>query len=470
MYARDLMIWLHERVARMEPFEHTQKRFESLRAYGLLPRGRENASARLSYEQIASAILGFAHPLFGFAGHASLILGDLKPVGGLNASFRKQPNLLGVVAELIKGGDECRELLRLTLSVENSFNGDEYTASVYFRDPCKPRKISFVSKYASGLQAPGAEREFDHEKLDSLTAIQRSFGARFFRQLEDDNSIARQMDLPIKTDWTEYESEEEKSAFHKKLGALPSSRFLNLRVDAQVRWPNEPTRLNFGGHNLVLFPMTHQNSHSISIDLMYEKISVEDARSLINRLLSVMSWCDDRPASLHEGWSGNPVPVPIPKRNLAFSTMREWHFYRSLPNDEGLKTCLAYYRDGLNAISSGLVSHAVVSFFRVFETKYHNKEKVRKWVEVVFQNAVAKLSEQTLKLFERDRHQVGADLGTYVYTNCRVATAHAARDVPSDPDAATEFQRLFNAAKVIQRLARYFIEEEYKYSNSYNTD
>jgi hypothetical protein len=61
MYARDLMVWLHERLAQQEEIEKTLQRFERLRGNALLPRGRENAGLRLSDEQIANAVLAFAH-------------------------------------------------------------------------------------------------------------------------------------------------------------------------------------------------------------------------------------------------------------------------------------------------------------------------------------------------------------------------------------------------------------------------
>ena len=470
MYARDLMLWLHERLAERGTLDQTQKRFESLRGYALLPRGRENAGMRLSDEQIASAVLGFAHPLPGFTGHASLILGDLRPVGGTKASFREEPNLQRVVAHLIAAGDKNSDLLRMTLSVEHDFQSDEYSAVIYVRKNGEGRVISFASKYAHSLFISGADESYDHERLSKLTAAQRSFGSSFFQELSHSVSISRHLDRPLKTDWREYETEKEKAEFHRRLGARPSSRFLNLRVDAQVTWPKEPTRVQFDGHYLVLFPKTKDHSHSISIDLAHERISADDARSLINRMLSVMSWCDDQPASLHEGWSGNPIPVPVPKQNLAFMTMHEWHFHRTLPSNGDLKRCLAYYRDGLNAYSSGLVSHAVLSFFRVFETKYDKKKKVQSWVNDVFPEIEKTLLEEELLAFEEDRELDGTDLGTYVYVNCRVATAHAAHDAPSDPDGADEARRLFNAARVMQRLAHYFIEQEYKFSDSYFTD
>lgn len=469
MYARDLMIWLHERLAKHSALDETQKRFESLRGYNLLPRGRENAGVRLSNEQIASAVLGFAHPAPGFAGHASLILGDLRPVGGPKASFKAAQDLRGAVAALIEAGDINSDLARLTLCVEQGFTDDEYTAVIYLREDGQTKTVSFVSKYAYSLLALGAEEGYDHERLDQLTAVQRSFGSGFFRDLSSAVSISRLLDRPFKTNWLEYETEEEKAEFYRRLGARLTSRYMNLRVEAQVTWPREPTRIEFGGRHLVLFPKTKDNSHSVSIDLAHERISADEARTLINRMLSVMGWCDDRPASLHEGWSGNPVPVPVPRQNLAFVTAHEWHFYRALPDNEDLMRCLAYYRDGLNAYSAGLASHAVVSFYRVFETHYDSGKKVTKWVNAVFSNIESFTSDKTLQAFELDRQAEGVDHGTYVH-KCRVAAAHGARDIRSDPDGAEEARRLLTASQIIQRLARYFVKQEFNFSTSYLED
>lgn len=470
MYARDLIIWLHERLAGRGTLDQTRKRFESLRGYNLLPQGRENAGIRLSAEQIANAILGFAHPMPGSAGHASLILGDLRPVGGPKASFRSAPSVKDAVAVLIGAGDTAADLLRLTLSVEQGFEGDEYAAVLCFSENGQTKTVSFVSKYADSLLRLGAEESYPHERLDKPTAVQRSLGSRFFRDISREVSISRHLDRPLKTDWREYATEEEKAEFHRRLGARRSSRFLNLRVDAQVTWPKEPTRMEFGGHHLVLFPKTKDHSHSISIDLTHERISEDDARSIMNRMLSVMSWCDNRPASLHEGWSGNPIPAPVPRQNLGFTTMHEWHFYRTLPDNEDLMRCLAYYRDGLNAHSVGLASHAVLSFFKVFETRYDNGNKVKDWVNDIFPKVEPSIAESALQAFEADRQSVGVNVGTYVYRNCRVATAHAARDVPSDPDGTEESRRLLNASRIMRRLARYFIKHEFGFSTSYLTD
>ena len=470
MFAKNLSLLLHRQLSEAYSYDETLKRFETLRGYGQLPRGRDKAGQRLTDEEIARAILGYVPTQSGWAGHVALIMSDLRPVGGMDASFQKSSSLVGVMAALLNEDDHYNAFVSLTLSIARVPGNDKYQARIVFDNAGERKSSYYVSKYATSLTVSGAEETYDHERPLSSNTHQLVLNLEFFRNLKRNVDLARHWNIPLETDWREYKTEEERDAFHKRLGASANSRFLNLRVDAQVTWPKEPTRINFGGLHLVLFPKTKDHSHSVSIDLTHNRTSAENARTLINRMLSVMSWCDDQPASLHEGWPGNPVPVPVPKQNLAFATMHEWHFYRELSNNEDLLQCLAFYRDGLNANSVSLASHAVLSFFRVFETKYDTKRKVKDWIVTVFPDVELLLAEHELQAFEEDRELAGVDLASYVYVNCRVATAHAASDARSDPDGAEESRRLFNAARIIQRLARYFINQEFEFSDSYLTD
>ena len=428
------MEWLHDRLGDRRSSDETQRRFESLRSHNLLPRGRENSDARLTNWQISSALLSFGDERPGYGGHAALILGDLRPVGGQDASFQKAPTLLEAVSKFFDGSDDAKTLVRLTLSVERNFEDDKYVAKLLVREGVTTRTIPFVSKYAHSLIQPDAAGTYDYERLDALISRERAFGANFFRCLARAVTLSRHLDRPYKWDRQEYETEEASKAFHTGLGARPSSCFMNLRVDAQVAWPKEPTRIKFGGHHLVLFPKTEDQSHSVSIDLAHEKISADEARSLINRMLSVMSWCENQPSSLHEGWSGNPIPVPVPRLNKAFSTMMTWTFERNDPRNEELRRCLAYYRDGLNAASVGLVSHAVLSFYRVFEVKYNESSEAKPWIAKTYPKVRSQLSDEALKVFEQEAQSDGSTIENYIWKRCRVATAHAAKKTPSDPD------------------------------------
>lgn len=151
-------------------------------------------------------------------------------------------------------------------------------------------------------------------------------------------------------------------------------------------------------------------------------------------------------------------------------TASEWCFFRSPPNDEELGRCLAFYRDGLNALSVGLASHAVLSFYRVIETKFgQNKWDAIRWINTAYEELGTRVTE-FLGAYELDRQSTRLSHGEYIYKRCRIATAHAARDAPSDPDGAEETRRLLNAARAIQQLARHFIKGEFEFSDSYLSD
>ncbi|MDD7972105.1 methylamine utilization protein MauJ [Roseinatronobacter alkalisoli] len=467
MYAKNLSLLLHRELSEQRSYDETLKRFESLRGCGQLPRGRNRAAQRLSNDEIARAILGYVPTGSGWAGHVALIMGDLRPVGGVSASFKGAASLRAAMAALFANDDDCNSLMSLTLSIARIPGNDEYQAKLIFEEDGQRKTTSYVSKYALSLAGAGAEKDFDHDRPLSTNTRQLVLNREFFRNLKRDVDLSRHLDRPLETDWREYETEEERNAFHERLGARKGSVFLNLGVDTTVTWPKKPTRVEFGGHHFVLFPKTKETSHSISIDLQGERISAEDARTLLNRFLSVLSWCDDRHAILRQGWSGNPVPVPVPRREMAFSTMMTWMFYRSLPDDEQLLNCLSYYREGLNAAEAEIVSQEVLSFFKVFEMRRKGPQ-VGRWIAEEFDAACKNVPPEFLKRFNEDRQEKAVE--KYVYENCRVAVAHASKKFTSDADMSSETRRLSVAAEIVRALARHYIRTTFSFSDSYLSD
>jgi hypothetical protein len=105
MYAKNLarilgLLLQNSDVSYSAPQEMDQ-RFESLRRYGRLPRGREQREEKLSPQHIAAAVFGLIplHP--GWAGHVAIVLDGLRPVGGPGASFFEAKTISGVVETLL---------------------------------------------------------------------------------------------------------------------------------------------------------------------------------------------------------------------------------------------------------------------------------------------------------------------------------------------------------------------------------
>src|SRR2546430_16715290 len=63
------------------------QRFQQLRGWGLLSKGRGKNAEHLSPTEIVAGILSVVAAKPGYAGIVSKILMDLRPVGGIRASF-----------------------------------------------------------------------------------------------------------------------------------------------------------------------------------------------------------------------------------------------------------------------------------------------------------------------------------------------------------------------------------------------
>lgn len=271
MFAKDLEYLLAEccRQSDVSPVDAADiaARFHSLRGRGKLPRGRETRARRLSTTEIAAATFGLVPVNPNWAGHAAVILGDLRPVGGAGASFHGAASLTAAVENLLTNRSAREGFLTLTLSVA--------------------------------------------ERVD--TAVARSVA----------------FPEPPAGDGSEYNEEEALQARYRALGVQNHSRFLNVGVDTQVTWPKQEMLVQFDRYHLVLMPKT-ENTQSIHVDLRANQLTDREALTVVNRFLSVLAWCDDQFAVAQGGWSGNPVPVAVPRRNLAFATAQDWPFARDL--------------------------------------------------------------------------------------------------------------------------------------------
>ena len=232
-----------------------------------------------------------------------------------------------------------------------------------------------------------------------------------------------------------------------------------------MTWPREETLIEFDQYKLVLMPKTSSHVQSIHIDLHANRLSIEQARTVANRFLSLLTWCDDQYAIVQDGWSGNPVPVAVPKRDLAFATAPYWVFNRDISNSVEVQRALALYREARNAEQNFMVSYAVLNYYKIIEILHERGPESKKWVAenlpaVLDDAGAVGLATAFLEACGDEKPEI------YIYKACRVAVAHASVDWPSDPDEFTELQRLHNAADVMRLLARRFICRELKVSDS----
>ena len=240
----------------------------------------------------------------------------------------------------------------------------------------------------------------------------------FFEKLAKRIEVIRQLKPGPSSDGSEYDATEAEDRRRKALGVRNNSRYLNVGVDNQVTWPRTETLVTFYRYTMVLLPKTKDNVQSISMDLTANRLNEQEALTIINRFLSLLCFCDDQYAVAQDGWSGNPIPVGVPRRDLAFKTATHWVFDRKIPDTEEARRALALYREARNAEQNFLVSYAVLSYFKIIEIVHSNEGEATAWLE---QNFAA---------------------------------------------ASATMRRLHTAAEVLRPIARYFIRNDLRISDS----
>ncbi|MBL8565367.1 MAG: hypothetical protein JNM89_06595 [Hyphomicrobiaceae bacterium] len=386
------------------------RRFDALRRFGRLPQGRQNHASLLNDEQIAAAILGLASDKPNWAGNASLLLGNLAPVGGPEAAAYRASSLLGAVRILLSDERARQSLIRLSLSgAESGINANGF-GILKIRAADGVTTTSFVSRLA--YHERGSEKTYDHDGQYSPASRALSLNSRFFDRVARDTAHIRQIKPPPISDGSEYDAEEAEQRRREKLGVRPDSRYLMIGVDNQVTWPMHETLVHFDRFSLVLLPKTRDHVQSVSIDLTANKLSMREARTVVNRFLSLITWCDDQFAVAQDGWAGNRVPSPVPRRDLASTTAHHWIFDRRLPADVDTRRALALYREGRNAEQNYLVSFAVLSYYKIIELRH--KETI-KWLEAAFPLVEKTLRDVIVRAFheERGNRSVGSHIVGY---------------------------------------------------------
>lgn len=468
MIARELESIIERQISKFgisnQPYGHITQRFESLRANGLLPIGRIRNSQHLTHEQIASGILSIVASNVAYSGHTALILKALKPVGGLKASFNQRETFGASLEAILKNEDSVLDhLVKVSVSDSEIYTNSHCRATVHYMLDGQEQIAYYVSKYAVSLLCDGAEKRYDPSEITSSVINEIVFYPSFFRSIE--RNLKYEASLPSIKYPEEPETDDlvEKQKRAKHLGITQSSRFLNLAVDCQVTWPKHETLVQFDGYKLVLMPKTREHTTSIHIDLHRHKLTSEQARTIIHRFLSILTWCNDQYAVLQDGGAGNPVPVAVSKRDLAFSTAYNWCFDRKSPTDTDKRKAIAIYREGRNAEQNFLIGFAVLSYYKIIEIRHKGSEE--KWFGNNYPAVKGKLGKEIGSQFEK--HCGDKKVEKYLTVLCRHAVAHAGDPHNIDPDDSEKLGKLHVAANVLRELARHFIRTEMEVSESY---
>jgi len=242
--------------------------------------------------------------------------------------------------------------------------------------------------------------------------------------------------------------------------------WVNVGIKGSAIWPNEETKINFGGHELLLKPATRETEQSIHINL--KGISNIDALILINRFLSVLSWCDDQPMENRYGWSGTPVPGTVPKEaRISGSIIASpfgFPFYRDIEKSKKTKLALALFREARTINSTPFEFLGYFKILNIFwKDKYSNGQNAL--IEGI-RNSIPELTDDLAIRRLKTLHASESDVPKYLYESGRCAIAHAFADPIVDPDDVSDLRRLSEDIHIIKAIAEHLISAKLGVSRS----
>jgi hypothetical protein len=242
--------------------------------------------------------------------------------------------------------------------------------------------------------------------------------------------------------------------------------WLSVGVAGTAMWPTTETQVHFSGHTLVLRPATRETSQSIHIKL--DQISDEDALTLINQFLSVLTWCDDQPMENKYGWSGNPVPVSVPLDPRQIGSSIAFPFYRDLEVEPKARLALALYREARTINSVPL---AFLSYFKILNIFWKDKFRTTNGVrsnEIVegMRSILPTLGDSLAKERVANLQKAKVDIADYLYESCRCAVAHANTSPVADPDNMQDIRRLSADIWIVKAIAEESIIKNFGLSRS----
>lgn len=240
------------------------------------------------------------------------------------------------------------------------------------------------------------------------------------------------------------------------------SRFTNHGVTTEANWPRSETRFSFGPHEIVVFPPDKEHDPSLHLDLGRAGFSDVEGMSVLSQLLSIAAWLDDTYAVLHDGWSGNPVPV-CPRRQTtcyATSILDHWGNSWGALEDPVARRALAIYREAANMYHFYSTPYAVLGFYKILETSFDSRQRT----EFVRRQLESMISENQIEDYQL--REIGPSVGEparldeFLHSEGRNAAAHARFSPAINPDEMRDARRMSVAAQILRPLARQFINQE----------
>lgn len=243
-------------------------------------------------------------------------------------------------------------------------------------------------------------------------------------------------------------------------GGIGAPCWLNHGVIGEIGWPRVETSFRFGEYEIVAKPPTADHEASLHIDLGRYGIDGAKAMSVLSQVLSLATWVDDAYSVLLPGWSGNPVPVPVPRHSKSWpsSILNTWPNARAPLTGPDARHAVAIYREAFNVECHWSIPYAALGYFKLLEIRYqgHSREQ---WLETTI-TSLQRSRDEVVQALERGVGTASTVIARFLLDEGRHAVAHANRNPTIDPDDTSQVRRLSLALPLFRTLARTFIRDE----------
>lgn len=230
-------------------------------------------------------------------------------------------------------------------------------------------------------------------------------------------------------------------------------------VETRIFWPKKKHTIHYADKDFVLIPCEHHEGSStptlpgIAIRADSYGLSKEDARREIMRLASAIAWQEGQKLEI-VSWMGGNLPRSMGiMRNNAVTDYLDGE-YLPAPENDSARAALAFYREG---VSLDNPFYSFLSFYKAFSVAVPDGRNRGEWMTHHRDSLNIKEAKERLAELEAN----GAEVGTYIYEQCRHAIAHADKEPFVNPDDTDDHYRLAKDLPLMRNYARLAIEESF---------
>jgi hypothetical protein len=232
-------------------------------------------------------------------------------------------------------------------------------------------------------------------------------------------------------------------------------RWMVANLVAVRYWTVKLQTARYRGQDIFVLPLTKEGTYPALASRVKPGQTDADVRRVMSGFLSALCWAHHSGAIV-EQWTGGTLPLVL--TGFATRTTRTYELqldYLPDPPDDKGRLALALCREagGVN-----VVTYAVISYFRVFETHFQGvSRQIKDWINANLSAVTDARALSTLRVIAASY----ADVGAYLYEECRSAGAHGKIGAQTviDPDNPEDEVRLERDLPLIRALAVRLTEE-----------